>query len=80
MRAVDIIIKKRDKGELTLDEIEFFIKSFISGEVADYQASAFAMAVAAQWNDAARNHRPDARHGPFRPDAGSQRCGGSRSR
>jgi pyrimidine-nucleoside phosphorylase len=45
MRAVDIIIKKRDKGELTLAEIEFFIKSFISGEVTDYQASALLMAV-----------------------------------
>jgi len=45
MRAVDIIIKKRDKGELSLAEIEYFIKSFISGEVADYQASAFLMAV-----------------------------------
>src|SRR5512134_1536854 len=45
MRAVDIIIKKRDQGELTLAEIEFFIKSFISGEVADYQASALLMAI-----------------------------------
>jgi pyrimidine-nucleoside phosphorylase len=45
MRAVDIIGRKRDKGELTRDEIEFFIKGFVSGEVADYQASAFAMAV-----------------------------------
>jgi pyrimidine-nucleoside phosphorylase len=45
MRAVDIIIKKRDKQELTLAEIEFFIKSFISGEVADYQASALLMAI-----------------------------------
>ncbi len=45
MRAVDIIIKKRDKQELSLAEIEFFIKSFISGEVADYQAAAFLMAV-----------------------------------
>jgi pyrimidine-nucleoside phosphorylase len=45
MRAVDIISKKRDKGELTLAEIEFFIKSFISGEVADYQASALLMAI-----------------------------------
>jgi pyrimidine-nucleoside phosphorylase len=45
MRAVDIIIKKRDKGELSLAEIEYFIKSFISGEVTDYQASAFLMAV-----------------------------------
>ena len=45
MRAVDIIIRKRDKGELTQGEIEFFIKGFVSGDVADYQASAFAMAV-----------------------------------
>ena len=45
MRAVDIIIKKRDKGELTREEIEFFIKGFVSGDVPDYQASAFAMAV-----------------------------------
>jgi pyrimidine-nucleoside phosphorylase len=45
MRAVDIIIKKRDKGELLLAEIEFFIKSFISGEVTDYQASALLMAI-----------------------------------
>ena len=45
MRAVDIIIKKRDKGELTLEEIEFFINGFVSGDVPDYQASAFAMAV-----------------------------------
>lgn len=45
MRAVDIIIRKRDKGELTREEIEFFIKGFVSGDVPDYQASAFAMAV-----------------------------------
>jgi len=45
MRGVDIIIRKRDKGELTLAEIEYFIKSFISGEVTDYQASALLMAI-----------------------------------
>jgi len=45
MRAVDIIIRKRDKHELTQAEIEFFIKGFVTGDVADYQASAFAMAV-----------------------------------
>ena len=45
MRAVDIITKKRDKGELTREEIEFFIKGFVSGDVPDYQASTFAMAV-----------------------------------
>jgi pyrimidine-nucleoside phosphorylase len=45
MRAVDIVIKKRDKQELTSKEIEFFIKGFTDGEIPDYQASAFAMAV-----------------------------------
>jgi pyrimidine-nucleoside phosphorylase len=45
MRAVDIIIKKRDQGELTREEIEFFINGFTTGDIPDYQASAFAMAV-----------------------------------
>ncbi len=45
MRAVDIIIKKREKQVLTKDEINFFIEGFTSGEIPDYQASAFAMAV-----------------------------------
>lgn len=45
MRAVDIIIKKRDKQELTREEITFFINGFTTGDVPDYQASAFAMAV-----------------------------------
>ena len=45
MRAVDIIIKKRDKQELTSQEIEFFINGFTNGEIPDYQASAFAMAI-----------------------------------
>ncbi len=45
MRAVDIIIKKRERGELTRAEIEFFINGFAKGEIPDYQASALAMAV-----------------------------------
>jgi len=45
MRAVDIIIKKRDGGELTRQEIEYFIQGFTHGEIADYQAAAWAMAV-----------------------------------
>ena len=45
MRAVDIIIKKRDKQELTSQEIEFFIQGFTKGDIPDYQASAFAMAI-----------------------------------
>jgi len=45
VRAVDIIIKKRDRQELTQEEIEFFIQGFNRGDVPDYQASAWAMAV-----------------------------------
>ena len=45
MRAVDIIIKKRDHQQLTAAEIEHFIHGFTNGEIPDYQASAFAMAV-----------------------------------
>lgn len=45
MRAQDIILKKRYGGELTKEEIDFFIKGFTAEEIKDYQASAFAMAV-----------------------------------
>lgn len=45
MRAVDIIVKKRDKEELTRQEIEFFVQGFTRGDIPDYQASAWAMAV-----------------------------------
>lgn len=45
MRAVDIIIKKRDGGELTRGEIEFFVQGFTDGSIPDYQASAWTMAV-----------------------------------
>lgn len=45
MRAVDIIIKKRDRHELTDAEIEFFVREFTNGSIPDYQVSAWAMAV-----------------------------------
>jgi len=45
MRAVDVIIKKRDRGELSREEIEFFVNGFVSGEIPDYQVAAWAMAV-----------------------------------
>jgi len=45
MRMIDIIVKKRDIGELTKDEIEFFIQGYTNGEIPDYQASALAMAI-----------------------------------
>ena len=45
MRAVDIIIKKRDKEALTGEEINFFVQGFTRGEIPDYQVTAWAMAV-----------------------------------
>ena len=45
MRAVDIIQKKRDGEQLTKQEIDFFIKGYTSGDIPDYQAAAWAMAV-----------------------------------
>jgi pyrimidine-nucleoside phosphorylase len=45
MHMVDIIIKKRDKGELSQKEIDFFIQRYTNGDIPDYQASALAMAI-----------------------------------
>ena len=45
MRAVDIIIKKRDKGELTREEIRFFVNGIATGRIPDYQTASWAMAV-----------------------------------
>lgn len=45
MRMVDIIEKKRNGFELTKDEIKFMINGFTNGDIADYQMSAFSMAV-----------------------------------
>lgn len=45
MRMYDIIEKKRDNLELTKDEINFFVKEYCNGNIPDYQASAFLMAI-----------------------------------
>ncbi|MFV9451449.1 pyrimidine-nucleoside phosphorylase [Mycoplasma sp. 4463] len=45
MRVVDIIEKKRLNHELTNEEIEFLINSYVRSEAPDYQMSAFLMAV-----------------------------------
>jgi len=45
MRAVDVIIKKRDKKELNREEIRFFVRGISNGRIPDYQTSAWAMAV-----------------------------------
>ncbi len=45
MRAVDIIAKKRDGEELTNEELKFFVDGYTRGDIPDYQASAWCMAV-----------------------------------
>jgi pyrimidine-nucleoside phosphorylase len=45
MRAVDLIIRKRDGGELAPQEIDFLVRGFTSGEIPDYQFSSLLMAI-----------------------------------
>lgn len=45
MRMYDIIMKKRNGGELSDEEIKFFVKGYTTGEIPDYQVSALMMAV-----------------------------------
>lgn len=52
MKAVDIIIKKRNKEILTKEEISFFVAGFTKGEIPDYQAAALAMAILLNGMDA----------------------------
>ncbi|MFQ7078097.1 MAG: hypothetical protein ACLRSW_09305 [Christensenellaceae bacterium] len=44
MRMYDVIRKKRDGGELSENEIGFFVRGYTRGEIPDYQASALLMA------------------------------------
>ena len=45
MNIQEIIAKKRDKQKLSKEEIDFFIKEYTNGNIADYQASALIMAI-----------------------------------
>lgn len=45
MRIVDIIEKKKDKIELSDEEIQFWIDGVVDGSIADYQTSALLMAI-----------------------------------
>jgi len=45
MRAVDIILSKRDGRTLARDEIRFFVDGVTDGTLPDYQASALLMAI-----------------------------------
>ena len=45
MRMYDLIMKKRNGGTLTKEEIDFMVQGFTKGEIPDYQMSAMMMAV-----------------------------------
>ena len=45
MNILEIIEKKRDNRKLSKEEIEFFIKGYTNGTIADYQAAALVMAI-----------------------------------
>lgn len=45
MRAVDLIEKKRDKHNLTEEEMKLLLKEYLEGKIPDYQMSSFLMAV-----------------------------------
>ncbi len=45
MRMTDLIVKKRDGGALTTDEIAYMVKGYTAGEIPDYQMSAMLMAI-----------------------------------
>ena len=45
MRMYDLIVKKRDGGELTREEIDYIIEGYTDGDIPDYQMSAWLMAV-----------------------------------
>lgn len=45
MRFIDIINKKRDKMELTREEIQFWIDGVVDGSIPDYQTSSLLMAI-----------------------------------
>ena len=44
MRTVDLILRKRGGEELSVEEIRFLINGYTTGEIPDYQISAFLMA------------------------------------
>ena len=48
MTIIDIITKKKNKEELTYEEIKYAVDEYIKGNVKDYQMSSLLMAITIQ--------------------------------
>ena len=59
VRAVDLIVKKRDGAELAPEEIDFLVRGFSSGDIPDYQFSVAAHGNRFEGNDTGGNCAPD---------------------
>src|SRR3954463_16688236 len=44
MRTVDLILRKRGGEELSVEELQFLVNGYTTGEIPDYQMSSFLMA------------------------------------
>lgn len=56
MRMYDVIMKKRNGGELSAEEIKFFVEGYTGGTIPDYQVSALMMAIYFQGMTKAETH------------------------
>ena len=45
MNIIDIIIKKKNKLELSEEEIKYVVDNFVNGNIKDYQMSSLLMAI-----------------------------------
>lgn len=45
MNTLNIILKKKNKTELTYNEIEYMVSGYVNGDIEEYQMSAFLMAI-----------------------------------
>lgn len=57
MNPVSLIEQKRDGGELSTEQIEFFVRGIVDGRIADYQIAAMLMAI--YWRGLSRRETVD---------------------
>lgn len=66
MLPQEIIRKKRDKQNLSAEEIDFFVRGVTDGTIADCQIGSFTMAAFLNGLDAGETKKPDPCHARFR--------------